>query len=46
MGGREGRDGGRKAEIHGDFGLSGRWREDIFMGSRWQSEAGWESGKK
>ena len=24
LGGREGRHGGRKAEIHGDFGLSGR----------------------
>ena len=34
MGGREGRDGGRKAEIQGDFGLSGRLESKHLYGEQ------------
>ena len=33
MGGREGRDGGRKAEIHGDLGSSRGWIRSILQGT-------------
>ena len=34
LGGREGRYGGRKAEIHGDFGLSGRLERKHLYGEQ------------
>ena len=40
LGGREGRDGGRKAEIHGDFGLSGRLESKHLYGEQ-MAERGW-----
>ena len=33
LGGREGRDGGRKAEIHGDLGSSRGWIRSILQGT-------------